>query len=199
MILYKKSLTSIALILLFSASVYSQDYPDKIRGYKVLQTKISVKTEREKSSEKTDAEAIVKIGEPELTDVSLTGITLEVFAEIEGVGQNGKIEFISFEDFKVNGLDVEIEEYKESFDLKKSETIILPKPIKIIIGTGQTLRGAYKELKDSKSEWTVSGRVFVFGKFKKYGFNFKRVVPIEINLKIENPVKKRLVQNDESK
>ena len=199
MLLCKKSLTQIVLLLLFSTFAYSQDYPNKIRGYKVLQTRISVKTEREKSSEKTDAEAIVKIGEPELTDVSLTGITLEVFPIIEGIDQNGKIDFISFEDFKVNGLDVEIEEYQEPFELKKSETIILPKPVKVFIGAGQTLRGAYKELKDSKTEWTVSGRVFVFGKFKKYGFSFKRVVPVEINLKIENPVKKRLTQNDKSK
>lgn len=199
MIFYKKSLTQIVLLLLFSAFVYSQDYPNKIRGYKVLQTKISVKTAKEKSLKKTDAEAIVKIGEPELADISLTGIMLEVSAEIEGVDQNGKVDFISFEDFKVNGLDVEIEEYQEPFELKKDETIILPKPVKIFIGAGQTLRGAYKELKDSKSEWTVSGRVFVFGKFKKFGFNFKRVVPIEINLKIENPVKKRLTQNDDSK
>lgn len=187
------------MILLVSTFVYPQNYPNKIRGYKVLQTKISVKTESEKSPEKTDAEAIVKIGEPELADVSLTGITLEVFAEIEAMDQNGKVDFISFEDFKVNGLDVEIEEYRESFELKKDETIILPKPVKIFIGAGQTLRGAYKELKDTKNEWTVSGTVFVFGKFKKFGFNFKRVVPIEINLKIENPVKKRLAQNDGSK
>lgn len=199
MILCKKSITQFVLLLLLSAFVYSQDYPNKIRGYKVLQTKISVKTEREKSSEKTDAEAIVKLGEPELADISLTGITLEVFAEIKGVDQNGKVDFISFEDFKVNGMDVEIEEYRQPFELKKSETIILPKPVKIFIGAEQTLRGAYKELKDSKTEWTVSGRVFIFGKFKKYGFNFKRVVPVEVNFKIENPVKKRFTQNDKSK
>jgi hypothetical protein len=197
--LFKKSLTCLALILLVSTFVYPQNFPNKIRGYKVYQTKISVKTEREKSLKKTDAEAFIKIGEPELTDISVTGITLEITAEIEGANQNGKVDFLSFEDFKVNGLDVEVEEYIEPFELKKDKTIILPKPVKIFISAGQTLRGAYKELKDSKTEWTVSGRVFVFGKFKKFGFNFKRVVPIEINLKIENPVKKRLAQNDDSK
>lgn len=199
MIFYDKiSAFLIICLLLFSAPVFPQKYPDKIRSYKVYQTKISVKTESEKSPEKSDAEAFVKIGEPELADFSLTGITLEIPAEIEGIEQNGKVDFLSFEDFKVNGLDVEIEEYTESFEFKKKEKIVLPKPVKIFIGTGQTLRGAYKELKDSKNEWTVSGRVFVFGKFKKFGFNFKRVVPVEINLKIENPVKKRLAQNDES-
>jgi hypothetical protein len=51
------------------------------------------------------------------------------------------------------------------------------------------LRGAVRELKDSKEEWSVTGRVFVFGKFKKFGFNFKRVVPVEINIKIKNPLR----------
>ncbi len=199
MIFYKKiSVFLIIFLLLFSAPVFSQDYPDKIRGYKVYKTKIFVKTENEKTPEKSDAEAIVKIGDPELADISLTGITLEISAGIEGIEQNGKVDFLTFEDFKVNGLDVEIEEYTESFEFKKNEKIILPKPVRIFIGAGQTLRGAFRELKDSKKDWTVTGRVFVFGKFKKFGFKFKRVVPVEINLKIENPVRKRLAQNDRS-
>ena len=107
----KTFVAAFILSLLFSLPVYSQNYPDKIRGYKVYQTKIIIRTEVGKTSEKTDSEAIVKIGEPELTDISLTGITLEVSAEIEGIEQNGKIDFVSFKDIKVNGLNVEIEEY----------------------------------------------------------------------------------------
>lgn len=187
------------LILLFTSPVFSQNYPDKIRGYKVYQTKISIKTEVEKNSEKTDAEAIVKISDPELTDISLTGITLEISAEIEGIEQNGKIDFITFKDIKVNGLDVEIEEYTEPFELKKNEKILLPKPVKAFISSGQTLRGTFRELKESKNEWTISGKLFVFGKFKKYGFKFKRVIPVEINFKIENPLKKKLEQIDRKK
>ncbi|MGI9056310.1 MAG: hypothetical protein ACR2F2_10975 [Pyrinomonadaceae bacterium] len=189
-------IAAFVLTLLFSTSVFSQNYPDKIRGYKVYQTKISIRTEIEKYPERTDAEAIVKIGEPELTDISLTGITLEVSAEIEGIEQNGKIDFVSFKDIKVNGLDVEIEEYREPFELKKNKKVVLPKPVKAFISSGQTLRGAFRELKESKNEWTISGKVFIFGKFKKFGFNFKRVIPLDINFKIENPIKKKLDQID---
>ncbi len=106
---------------------------------------------------------------------------------------------MSFKDIKVNGLDVEIEEYKESFELKKNEKVILPKPVRAFISSGQTLRGAFKELKESKNEWTISGKIFVFGKFKKFGFNFKRVIPLDINFKIENPVKKKLEEIEKSK
>ena len=145
------------LSLLFSSTAYSQSYPDKIRGYKVYQTKISIRTEVEKPSEKSDSAAIIKIGDPELTDISLTGITLEISAEIEGIEQNGKIDFVLFKDIKVNGLDVEIEEYREPFELKKNEKVLLPKPVTAFISSGQTLRGAFKELKDSKNEWIGFG------------------------------------------
>lgn len=186
-------------LLLFSVSAFSQKLPNKIRGYKVYKTKISVKTDKEKSKEKTDAEAIVKVGDPELRDFSLTGITLEFSASVEGIEQSGKIDFLTFEDFKVNNLDVEIEEYKHSFEMKKNEKVFLPKPVKVFLRTDRALRGALKEWKDSKKVWNVTGRIFVFGKFKKFGMNFKRVVPVEINIRIENPIKKKLAQNDESK
>lgn len=189
----------IAFILFFSSVVFSQNYPKKIRGYKVYQTNISIRTSSENASEKNGAEAVVKIGKPELSDISLTGITLEISAEIEGVGQSGKVDFVTFQDVKVNGLDVEIEEYKESFAIKNGEKTVLPKTVKIFISAGQTLRGAFKELKESKKDWTISGKFFVFGKFKKYGFSFKRVIPLEINFRIENPVKKKLTQIDQSK
>lgn len=188
------------LISIFAATsaVHSQSYPKKIRGYKVYQTKISINSNSENISGTMDSEAVVKLGDPELTDLSLNGITLEISADIVNAVQSGKVDFVTFQDFKVNGLDVEIEEYKESFEIKHGEKTFLPKPVKIFISAGQTLRGALKELKESKKDWTISGRLFVFGTFKKYGFKFKRVVPLDISFKIENPVKKKLAQIDQS-
>lgn len=194
----KRSIFFAIFILLCSVSAFSQKLPDKIRGYKVYQTKISVKTDKEKNKVKNGAEAIVKIGEPELEDVSLTGITLEFLAEIEGVEQSGKIDFLTFEDFRINDLDVEIEEYRHSFEMKKNDKVFLPKPVKVFVRADRALRGALGEMKDSKKIWNVSGRIFVFGRFKKFGISFKRVVPVEINIKIENPVKKKIAQADES-
>ncbi len=176
-------------ILLLSFLANAQNLPDKIRRYKVYHAKISVKTENDKIEPKGVSEAFVKIGEPEIVEVSLTGFTLELSAEISGLEQSGHIDFLTFHDFRVNGLPVEIEEYKEPFTFKKNKPIQLPKPVKIFLSTTQTLRGALKELKNEKEEWQVTGRIFVFGKFKKFGFSFKRVVPVEINLKIKNPLK----------
>jgi hypothetical protein len=186
------SAVSFSLILcglIFVKTIEAQDYPNEIRGYKVYKTKITVKNKGEKAGKKDDSEAFVSIGEPTVEDVSLTGVMLEVSAEISAVGQSGKVDFLTFKDFRVNGLKVDIEEYAEAFSFKKNETTNLPKPVKIFVGAGQSLRGAVNEIRDSKDEWNVTGTIFVFGKFRKMGFNFKRVVPVEVNIKIKNPLK----------
>ena len=190
------NLVVLSVILFFTISAFAQELPKEIRGYKVYKAKISVKNQAEKSGDsksdkKDQTEAYVKVSAPELADLSLTGITLELTAEIEASEQSGKVDFLTFRDFRVNNLAVEVEEYKESFEFKKNQKIALPKPIKIFVGTTQTLRGALAEFKKSEAQWTVTGTIFVFGRFKKAGFNFKRVVPVEINLKIENPLREK--------
>ena len=183
-------------LFVFCSFAAAQNLPDEIRGYKVYKAKVSVKNQIEKNSKsvqteaKGSSEAYIKVGEPEVADVSLTGITLELSAEIDALEQSGTIDFLTFKDFRVNGLAVDVEEYRESFAFKKNQTIVLPKPVKIFVRTGETLRGAVKEMKDSKEEWTVTGTVFVFGRFKKSFLKFKRVVPVKINLNIKNPLKK---------
>lgn len=182
-----------SLVLLLAFGIYAQDLPDEIRGYKVQKAKITVtnKTDKaDKTDEKDNSEAFARLTEPELVDTSLTGLTFEISAEIDALDYKGKVDFLTFKDFKVNGLDVNIEEYTNSFEFKKNEIIKLPKPIKIFLGTGQVLKGAFGEATNSKEEWTITGKVFVFGRFKKFGFDFKRVVPVDVNVKIKNPVKK---------
>ncbi|MCY7346544.1 MAG: hypothetical protein LH614_10040 [Pyrinomonadaceae bacterium] len=183
------SFLHLCCLFIFSITVFTQNLPKEIRGYKVYQARISVKNKTEKAGARDKSEAFVKVGEPELVDVSLTGITFEISAEIDSIAQNGTIDFLTFDDFRVNGLQVDIEEYREPFELKKNRSSTLPQPIKIFVGAGQTLRGALKEVKESKDEWTVTGKLFVFGQFKKSFLKFKRVVPVEINLTIKNPLK----------
>lgn len=176
-------------IFLFSVSpADSQQIPDKIRGYKIYKTEISVTNESLENKEKKDFGVEIDFEEPELTKISLVGITLELESKITVFGQSGTVDFISFKDFKVNDINVEIEEYKTSFDFKKGESVQLEKPVEIFINTKQTLRGAVKEYKNSKDKWLITGRVFVFGRFKKFGFNFKRVIPVYVNLTVKNPL-----------
>jgi len=179
------------LILLAIAVAEGQDYPKEIRGYKVEKVKIVVKNDDGKSESKDDSEAFVTIGEPTLSDIGLTGVTFDITGRISPLEQKGKVDFLSFKDFKVNGTSVTIEDYTESFSFEKNKPIDLPEPIKVFVGMGQTLLGGLGEVRDSKDEWEVTGTVFVFGKFKKFGFNFKRVVPVPVNIKIKNPIKNK--------
>ena len=176
-------------LLFFSSLIFAQKLPNEIRGYKVYNAKISVANQTEKGTARGRSEAFVKVGEPEVADIFLTGVTLEVSARIDALEQSGTIDFLTFKDFRVNGLAVDIEEYRESFRFKKNKTVTLPKPVKIFVGAGQTLRGAVNELKESKDEWAVTGTVFVFGRFNKSFLKFKRVVPVRVNITIKNPLK----------
>ncbi len=187
------SLRLCGLILLFAFGILAQDLPDEIRGYKVHKAKISVtnKTDRnDKNTDKDNSEAFARLTEPELVDTSLAGLTFEISAEIDALDYKGKVDFLTFKDFTVNGMSVEIAEYTNSFEFKKNEAIKLPQPVSIFLGSRQALKGIFGEALNSKEEWTVTGTVFVFGRFKKYGFKVKRVVPVEVNVKIKNPARK---------
>lgn len=164
--------------LIFVSSHAAQDsLPDEIRGYKVHRLK-----------ESPDVD--VRFGEPKLIKVTPLGATFEVTAEMTIFDQKGKIDFLAFRDFRVNNLKVEIEEYTEFFEIEKNKTVRLKRPLRIFVNTSQSLKGGLTEVFRSQPEWRVTGKVFVFGKFKKLGFKFKRVVPVDVNLKIDNPIQK---------
>lgn len=185
----KAALILINLLFLFSLASFGQEgrFPDKIRGYKVHRANVTINTGSD-SNENADISA--KFGEAALADLALTGFTLEMPISMVSHGQSAKIDFLDFKDFKVNGIAVYPEEYTSSFELPKKEEVVFPKPIRIFVRFSGALRGAIKEWRDSKETWKVSGRIFVFGKFRKALLYHKRVVPIDIDLEIANPAKK---------
>ena len=178
------SLSLLALTILTTTS-FAQDLPKSIRGYKVHRDKITVSTAR--SEEPTDAS--VRVGEPVLIEAGLTGVTFELPAEVLSAKQSAKVDLLTFRDVKVNGVSVEVKEYSHPFLLKKGETVALPKPARIFLPATGMMQAAWSEMRDSKEDWTVTGRVFVFGKFRKFGIYHKRVVPVDFEVKIKNPLR----------
>ena len=176
-------------ILILQTALCAQDWPDKIRGYKVYDAKVAVSNAADQTAKTDKADAYVKIGEPKIAEIGLFSVSVETNAEIIATKQNGQVEFVMFRDIRINGVAVEIEEYNHPFSFKKGESLMLPKPARVSISVTSLPRAAYKELTESRNDLTVTGTAFAFGKFKKYGFNFKRVVPIKINLKIKNPLR----------
>jgi len=181
----------LALSLLFSAFCLitpAQNLPDKINGYKLHQADILV-TRLPLSSAASEPDAVVSVASPKAAQIGLTGVSFEVSAEFLSKKESGKVDLVTFKDLSVNGLSLYVEEYAHPFEFKNGKPVSIPKPAKVSIRTTSIPRAALNELMNSPKELVVTGTAFVFARFKKFGFTFKRVVPVKIDLKFANPLR----------
>lgn len=165
------------------------EYPKEIRGYKVVRAEMEAKKAGTKATnEQPDSEPLIRFGNPQFARVTPLGISFEIPIVVAPVKRKGRVEFMVFEEMLVNNTSVEIDEYHRGFDLPNKELLTLTEPLKFYIYLPSAVLGAIDEWNDSKKTWLVTGRVYVFGKFKKSLFTFKRCIPIEININIPNPL-----------
>src|SRR5437588_8265402 len=200
------------LALLFTLAAQNRNYPDKIRGYKVEPTVVEIKkptannssTNKSQNTDKQndgatadygDVDQLIQFGQPELARATPLGNTFAVPIVVAPVTQKGHVDFLVFEDIVINGRSVEISDYNRSFDLPNKDSLTLKDPLRIYIFLPSALLAAIGEWTDSKDAWPVTGRVYVFGKFKKsilgISTSFKRCVPVELNLTMRNPLRER--------
>ncbi len=179
---------ALAAATILNSDASGQTLPKDIRGYKVYNTRLRVLVTTDVIEKAENTDAIIRLGTPQFADISLTGVGLNVAAEIKAIQRSGSIDFVTFRDFKVNGVPVEIEEYSAGFSFQSNQISKLPKPVRIHIGTSSTVRTAFRELIGSKKEWTVEGTVIVFGKFRKFGIDFKRAIPVKMSFIVTNPI-----------
>jgi hypothetical protein len=196
----------------------ARTYPKEIRGYKVERAVVEIKKPETKNpkpgndnsrnrndaaaqteqSEQSDSapnsaevDELIQLGKPQLARVTPLGITFEVPIVVSPVKQSGRVDFLVFEDMMVNGASVNIDEYHRVFDLPNKQPLTLREPLRFYIYLPSAMLAALGDWSDSKETWPVTGRVYVFGKFKKGLLSFKRVVPVELNLSMRNPLKER--------
>ena len=174
----------IALILSFTLCSSAQGLPRKIRGYKVHDEILKLQN----AVAKTAHSPSVAVHTPTVSDVSLSGISLVIIGEIEEAGYDGRVDMMTFRDFRVNGVTVEVADFSTPFRLHKRGKTALPAPARMFLPTATILNAAWNEITGSKRDWEVTGRVFVFGRFKKFGLSFKRVIPVDITVTITNPL-----------
>jgi hypothetical protein len=194
----------------------TRTYPKEIRGYKIERTVVEVKKPETKngksgnatgpagnsdsqpnrdgqaspgSNSESDDDALIKLGTPQLARVTPLGITFEVPIVVSPVTQSGHVDFLMFEDMVVNGSSVEIGEYHHAFDLPNKQALTLREPLSFYIYLPSAMLAAIGEWNDSKETWPVTGRVYVFGKFKKAMFSLKRCIPVELRVTMRNPLK----------
>jgi hypothetical protein len=209
-------LLAIVLTLFGGATIVSpqaRTYPKDIRGYKVERTVVEIKKPETKSpktgddksqnandgadqsdsatNSEADVDQLIQLGKPQLARVTPLGITFDVPIVVAPVKQSGHVDFLVFEDMVVNGTSVNIDEYHRAFDLPNKQPLTLREPLRFYIYLPSAMLAALGDWGDTKETWPVTGRVYVFGKFKKGPFSFKRVVPVELNLTMRNPLRER--------
>ncbi len=166
-----------------------REYPKEIRGYKLERVTIEPKEKKGAGNDSASNDPIIKFGEARVVSVSPLGVTLEIPIVVAPVKQKGKIDFLSFYDMMINSTHVEVDDYNESFDLPTEQALTLRRPITIFVATPNAVVGAVQDLARPKETWPVTGVVYVFGQFKKWIFTGKRVLPVEIDLQMRNPLR----------
>lgn len=168
------------LLLTFASITAAQPFPDRIRGYKVHKTPIIV-------DGKNKARGIT-IESLSVIDLSFAGASVEADVSFSGIGHSGEIDFVTFEDFAIGGLAFEVEEYRSPFRIAKTRTVALPAPIKASIKTFAAMNALRRERETPSKLARLKGTAYVFGRFKRFGFSFKRAVPILVDVEIPNPL-----------
>ncbi len=181
-------LTVFSVAAALQAQTSAQELPDEINGYKVHRVSINVMSKAGNEPEDKSPAVQLDFDGPQLSAVSPFGLTLDFHGRLRVMEQSGTVDVLSFKGVTINGITVQIEDYRHQFRFKKNRPVVLKEPIKVFVSTGEGLKGAVRELINSKDRWQIKGTVYVFGRFKKSLFKFKRVIPVGIDMFIENPV-----------
>ena len=186
-----RTVAVVALIALCTQFVFTQErsYPKELRGYKIQRAAVELDRKADMSSD-ADPDDLIRFGEPRLAGVTALGITLEIPMVVAPVKRQGHVDFLLFEDMVVNGTAVQIDEYHREFELPNKQPLVLDEPLRFSVTLPSAVLAALGEWSDSKETWRVTGRVYVFGKYKKMLFTFKRCVPVELDLSMRNPLRK---------
>lgn len=177
---------SASFLHLPALDINAQSLPKNIRGYRVHKDVIKI---NRSSVGDADSPVTVTFRGLRVSEIGLTGSSFLLDAELRSRSQSGKVEIIDFYGVRVNGIVVRPEEYVRPFEFKKGVTVELPEPVRIFLPVTGAIRGLLNEVFDSKAEWTVTGRMFVFGKFRRYGLSHKRVVVVDFEFDHPNPLK----------
>lgn len=184
-----RAAAAVFVCLLSTGIASAQELPDRIHGYKVHKEIVTVR----ETAGPVDASSpmVASRVDPDkitLKEISLTGVSFEMPIELSALPHSGRVDFVTFSEISVNGIPVTVDEFRTEFRFRRGEAIRLPSPITIFVPAHRVVQAAWREMRDSQPTWRVRGRVFVFGRFKRFGIHHKRVVPVDIDITIDNPV-----------
>jgi hypothetical protein len=184
----------ILVLFVWSTLLQAQSitYPKEIRGYKLERAAVELKETKQKNEQQNAASSqLIEFGSPRVAGVTPLGISLEIPIVVSPVKQKGRVDFLVFEKMEVNGTSVEIDEYHRAFDLPNKKPLTLKEPLRFYVYLPNALIAAIGELSSSLKDWPITGVVYVFGRFNKSIFRFKRVIPVEIKFTTPNPLREK--------
>jgi hypothetical protein len=135
-----------------------------------------------------DAEIMIGVTEMSLSDIRLAGAALDLKGEMLSTAASGRVDKLMFRNVKVNGIAVDIEDVTDDFSFEKGKVRSLSNTLYVKFSPVTAAKAGLAEITASRTKWDVSGTVFVFCRAKKFGFSFKRVVPIKFSLNVDNPL-----------
>jgi hypothetical protein len=179
---------ALVLVVCSPVGAFSQraTYPAELRGYKVEHVTVETKGSSETA---VGSGELIRFGEVRVARLTPAGVNLEMPIIVAPVRQKGQVDFLVFEDIVVNGMPVRIDEYHRQFELPNRTELALKEPLKFFVSLPNAMLAALGDWANSQEKWRVTGRIYVFGRYKKFLFSFKRTVPIELDLMISNPLK----------
>lgn len=174
------------LVMLMAVVCTAQELPSKVLGYKVHNAKVVVTTTQ--ADPKTEADMVIRLTEVTVSHIGLLGAAVNVTAEISSRAASGTLDRLMFRAIKVNGVSVDVDDLTDKLKFEKGTTVKLEKTVPVKLSPVNTVKTGLGELTARRPEWSIEGVVFAFCRIKKFGFTFKRVVPIKLSLAIRNPL-----------
>ena len=174
------------MILVLTAVVCPQKLPDKILGYKVQAVKSLVTTAPLEPA--ADADIMIRVVDMTVSHIGLLGATVNIQADILAKSASGKIERIMFRDLTINGVAVDVDDVIDDFEFEKGTQYSVDRSVHVGLSPVNAVRAGFSQLMDGRTHWDIAGTMFVFCRVKKFGFTFKRAIPIKFSLKVKNPL-----------
>lgn len=175
---------TLAIAVGLAAPALGKSQVKKIDGYEVIDEAHGL------SGKVTDLESglgrLIDIGPVELGAAEEDHLILHLFFRlVDTVPIQGKVHKIKFENLKLNEVSFSIPQM-DAFDIPKSPPYEIEDPLIIKAAYGDIALGMLREMLEPNYTFQVSGRIYVYGKFKIDRKNKKAVIPVDINVELSS-------------
>jgi len=164
-------------------------YGDEIRGYKVERSaKLTGQPAAASDESIINLAGLIELGQVKLGALSLERLNLEIPITIRPIQQKGEVQFMVFDQMTLNRVPFTVSEYQTPFRIPNTSALTLPRNVELHLTYANVARTALVSLVAPEQPLRIQGNVLVFGRFKRLGLSFKRVVPLSFSFERPNPL-----------